>query len=275
MHYSVNQCMTSWLAPCNSIFFADILSENGICVLDHVVAAIPMAIPSEVGAWLLLFFVSDLFLIQALFSFSKLFLGLPKTTGEKVFSATLYKRWSCSRTQLASTLIRLVSFSCDGTLWFFGPLFADLIWAEPAAWSLLVHCFLAPAVAELFVKSIFKRPRPTHNTRHFFLAPGEKYSFPSGHSTRAHAIATFETLSALHTVSASTFGFVLCAHLWAVAISYSRVAMGRHYPSDVIAGHITGTLTSIVSREMLHLDERVRPPWQHLRNILLSMRFAN
>lgn len=224
---------------------------------------------------MLLFFVIDIVLLGQLFDLTKQLLGLPKSAGEKVFAAALYERFRHPNARPASLVVRLISLSCDGTIWFFGPFFAGLFWEEPIAWPLLVHCFLAPAVTELCVKSIFKRPRPSHNTRQTFIAPGEKYSFPSGHSTRAHAIATLCSMSASGIGSKVSVHHILILHIWAVAISYSRVALGRHYPSDVVAGHAAGTMSSIISRGMFHLDELFHPPWQFLRNILLSTRFAS
>jgi membrane-associated phospholipid phosphatase len=79
------------------------------------------------------------------------------------------------------------------------------------------------------------------------LRPGEKYpaeifpyhvlhgkSFPSGHSSLAFSAAA--SLS----IQCKKWYITLPAYAWAASVGYSRVYLGEHYPSDVVAGAAVG-----------------------------------
>ena len=65
------------------------------------------------------------------------------------------------------------------------------------------------------------------------------YSFPSGHTSQAFATAT--SISLLY----PKWYIIAPAYLWASGVGYSRMYLGVHYPSDVLAGAIIGSASSI------------------------------
>jgi membrane-associated phospholipid phosphatase len=68
-------------------------------------------------------------------------------------------------------------------------------------------------------------------------------SFPSGHSAAAFAFATG--------VGGVSPGAAIPLRTLAVAVAYSRVHTGVHYPGDVIAGALTGvTLAELTNRAL-------------------------
>jgi undecaprenyl-diphosphatase len=69
------------------------------------------------------------------------------------------------------------------------------------------------------------------------LSEAGSYSFPSGHTLEVFAIAV--ALS----ISIPKKKIIIPLFLWASLVAYSRMALGVHYPSDVIAGMIIGSLT--------------------------------
>jgi undecaprenyl-diphosphatase len=91
------------------------------------------------------------------------------------------------------------------------------------------------------LKSRFRRVRPCERVkpRHFDVGPlawfpSDRFSFPSGHALNAFAIGTVIALA-----------FPLAAvPVLAVAssVAASRVVLGLHWPSDVLAGALAGLL---------------------------------
>jgi membrane-associated phospholipid phosphatase len=79
--------------------------------------------------------------------------------------------------------------------------------------------------------------------------PGEVYpyrfdksaSFPSGHTSTAFATATTLTLEF------KKWYVAVPAYAWAASVGYSRIYLGEHYPSDVIAGAAVGAGSAVLS----------------------------
>ncbi len=98
----------------------------------------------------------------------------------------------------------------------------------------------------LGIKDLFYRPRPNA------IGPYQEYdsSFPSIHTTDAFALAT--TISRYH----RRFSLVMFA--WAVLIGFSRLYLGVHYLTDVIAGAVIGTAISFaVTHIALRKDDAI------------------
>ena len=67
------------------------------------------------------------------------------------------------------------------------------------------------------------------------------FSFPSGHTSTAFVTATNITLAY------PKWYVAVPAYLWAGSVGYSRMHLGVHYPSDVLAGAIIGTLSGFIA----------------------------
>ena len=74
-------------------------------------------------------------------------------------------------------------------------------------------------------------------------------SFPSGHTSGAFVLATSLTLSY------PKWYIIVPAYSWACTVAYSRMDLGVHYPSDVLAGALIGTgsawLTHYVNKKLI------------------------
>src|SRR5215210_5091150 len=101
-------------------------------------------------------------------------------------------------------------------------------WGSPNLRRGVVAAAVAAGVALLVAHGItilWDRPRPfvahPHST-HLLISHGTDPSFPSDHATGAFAIA------------------------FAVVVAFARVAVGVHYPSDVLGGALIGTAAALL-----------------------------
>ncbi|HEX8645536.1 MAG TPA: phosphatase PAP2 family protein [Thermoleophilaceae bacterium] len=118
-------------------------------------------------------------------------------------------------------------------------LLAALGLALRGRWRSAMALIAAYAVTDLtvaVVKLVVERPRPEAN-----LTDAGGFSFPSGHS--AMSMAVYGCLAFALARACRGFPRAACAIAGAtlvVAIGLSRIYLGVHYPSDVLAGWTTG-----------------------------------
>jgi undecaprenyl-diphosphatase len=109
---------------------------------------------------------------------------------------------------------------------------------------LAAGCTLAALIAQGLKRSL-NRPRPNVNIEGFeALAENpDSFSFPSGHTAAAFGVAV------------ALAGEPGCAGplslLLATGIGLSRVYLGAHYPLDVLAGGVLGSLAGVAARMLV------------------------
>ncbi|WP_028400717.1 phosphatase PAP2 family protein [Ectobacillus panaciterrae] len=89
------------------------------------------------------------------------------------------------------------------------------------------------------LKLWYERPRPDINT----LVTATGYSFPSGHAMSAAAFLGFVAYLAItehRLLLWQKIGLIVFATLLIFSIAISRVYLGVHYPSDILAGCAAG-----------------------------------
>lgn len=91
------------------------------------------------------------------------------------------------------------------------------------------------------LKNAIKRNRPAIviTTCQPWIIPSDRFSFPSGHTAAAFVFAGL----------VATFypAFAPVCYIWATLIGVSRVLLGVHYPSDIVAGMVLGTACAFFS----------------------------
>jgi len=123
--------------------------------------------------------------------------------------------------------------------------------ARPAA--LLAITMLGVAALDVALKLAFHRSRPVA----FFGATPSSYSFPSGHALGS--LCLYGMLAAILSARARGRGAKFCVWMAAVflvgMIGFSRIYLGVHYASDVIAGYCAA---AVWVGEVVFLDRTLR-----------------
>jgi len=101
---------------------------------------------------------------------------------------------------------------------------------------------LTVTVLSTVLKYTINRPRPFVTYPEIEkLAGAGSPSFPSGHTSDAFALATSVS------ISYPKWYVIAPSYIWAGAVGYSRMHLGVHYPSDVLAGAVLGTFSAYLS----------------------------
>ena len=110
-------------------------------------------------------------------------------------------------------------------------------WKRPADDIALVVIAAGSAVLPFVVKLIVARPRPTIE----HLSHLSSLSFPSEHTTQAAAIYLAIAIMLSQSLTRGWREAVIAfGVLIALAVAWSRVYLGVHYPTDVAAGLVLG-----------------------------------
>jgi undecaprenyl-diphosphatase len=154
--------------------------------------------------------------------------------------STLYGR------KFLSNILRWISHSANGYYYPLIPVLLMFVDAE-MAWSFFLTGLAAFALelpVNKILKIIIKRARPFEvlNNINMRILSDDRFSFPSGHS--AGAFLTAVLLSCYYPI------LILPAFIWASLVGISRVFLGVHYPTDVLAGMAIGILSAITGIQL-------------------------
>ncbi|XP_059048971.1 polyisoprenoid diphosphate/phosphate phosphohydrolase PLPP6 [Achroia grisella] len=137
---------------------------------------------------------------------------------------------------------KLFEVSCHGIVWL--ACWLSFIWLfnNKELYQLQVNMFIAlilDIVVIAVIKAFVRRRRPVPMNKLMELGP-DKFSFPSGHTSRAVLVAFI--LICLNPISIIFYPPLLA---WVTAVSISRVLQERHYLLDVVCGAGVGLLEGL------------------------------
>ncbi|WP_053363511.1 phosphatase PAP2 family protein [Bacillus sp. FJAT-27251] len=135
-------------------------------------------------------------------------------------------------------------------------LLISMIWLyvkRKNVWSMLFF-FMAVAgggLLNLLLKSYFARERPGVHR----IVEADGFSFPSGHSMGSMTFYGFLSYLALRSKRnpLSKMGLVILFGSLILLIGISRIYLGVHYPSDVLAGYTAGFVWLVLCISLLEI----------------------
>ena len=142
--------------------------------------------------------------------------------------------------QKTAKLARAASITGDGYVQLLLPtalLFADQQHGEEFFITVAIAFAIQMPVYWL-LKNSLKRRRPPQVIPSFqsIITAADQFSFPSGHSSAAFLLAH---------IALFFYGIVaLPLYLWACCVALSRVVLGVHFPTDIVAGIALGSATA-------------------------------
>jgi len=118
----------------------------------------------------------------------------------------------------------------------------------------ILSSVLLTAIIVTIIKNIIRRKRPYEVDKLIEkLSFGGGYSFPSGHTADAFAVAISITL-----VLTSRRWILIPLYIWAVTIAYSRMLLGVHYLTDILASICISFLCALLMQLLFKKSHKVK-----------------
>lgn len=115
---------------------------------------------------------------------------------------------------------------------------------------LLSVSVISAALLVFIIKTMVGRHRPTLWETEYYWGS----SFPSGHTLAVAAFATAATLLVLKVRPASLWIVMAAAFLWIFLVGLSRLVLGVHWPTDVLAAACIGTFLPLAIKVIIHFQ---------------------
>jgi undecaprenyl-diphosphatase len=177
-------------------------------------------------------------------SFAQALIGLGARTDHRLMHSV--NRWRPPKWMRLWMI--LATRAGDGWLWWSAGLMVALFGGRGRFLALGAAILAAGVGIVLFrkLKRTIGRKRPCTLEPHCWatLLPPDQFSFPSGHTITAFAVAL--SLGAFYPVMLP--GLLFCA----ASVAASRILLGMHFLSDVLAGAAIGSALGVISPALLN-----------------------
>jgi len=130
-------------------------------------------------------------------------------------------------------------------------------------WQFILYSLISVAITDscsVLLKNTFKRLGPSFDTeisklvRHLVDCDGA-FSFPSSHAANHFGLAAFWFWS----VFKATGKKWRWLWIWASLICYAQIYVGKHFPSDIIAGALLGIVTGTLMAKIFEMAWDIQP----------------
>jgi membrane-associated phospholipid phosphatase len=121
---------------------------------------------------------------------------------------------------------------------------------------IMIGNVLAAQLVTYVLKHVFERPRPLLFDE---IPLPTSWSFPSGHSVSAMAVYGGIAAMLVNLGIGRRAIVIPAAALLILAIGFSRIYLGVHWPYDVVAGFIAGVPLVVATVHLLHTRSGPRP----------------
>jgi undecaprenyl-diphosphatase len=144
-------------------------------------------------------------------------------------------------------LLKVISFLGRETIWIFLMVYYLFIIYDPRLFSYISSIFLLGVVIIAPIKKCFNRDRPFETLKDIRVLERKPMSrsFPSWH---AYNVAS---QGLLFSFLLNSIGIAIIVLIVAILVSFSRIQLGVHYPSDVIFGSFIGIIGFVIARTIL------------------------
>lgn len=139
--------------------------------------------------------------------------------------------------------LKIVSFFGRETIWFILMAYYLFIWYYPYLLAHICITFLIGVVLITSIKRLFERSRPFETLENLNVLERKptSRSFPSWHAYNI----TSQGLLFGHLLNSLIFTVLFL--IFSIIVAFSRIQLGVHYPSDVIAGFFIGIIGFFLS----------------------------
>jgi len=165
----------------------------------------------------------------------------------------------------------MVALSAFGGGWGSLTVIPLLVWTRTRRFAGSLAAVLGVTALLVYVlKRMIGRVRPCGclaDVKALVFEPPTDFSFPSGHSAGSFAFALFVAIVLVkrtppNATAGARFARRLAAFvlvLVAFGVALSRIALGVHFPGDVLAGAILGSTVAAIGANLFHTSS-ARPP---------------